>query len=136
MSFGVLIPFGKEESFSKQHRRQYFTARVVLERVCQAELTHQEKRETTAEQTTQAAVEDSSLEWTCRLCMYATVQLSDDLNTRLLFSIKFLLVVYISQYFLLTACVYQTCRIAVAAESKPTICIVGGGPFVSRGDQV
>ena len=41
----------------------------------------------TAEQTAQAAVEDSSLEWTCRLCMYATVQLSHDLNTRLLFSI-------------------------------------------------
>ena len=40
--------------------------------------------------------------------MYATVQLSHDLNTRLLFSIKFSLVVYISQYFLLTACVYQT----------------------------
>ena len=28
---------------------------------------------TTAEQTAQAPVEDSSLEWTCRLCMYATV---------------------------------------------------------------
>ena len=37
MSFGVLIHnyFGNEESFSKQHRRQYFTARVLLERVCQ-----------------------------------------------------------------------------------------------------
>ena len=47
MSFGVLIHnyFGNEESFSKQHRWQYFTARVVrvLERVCQAELTHQEE---------------------------------------------------------------------------------------------
>ena len=64
MSFGVLIHnyFGNEEYFSKQHRRQYFTARVVLERVCQAELTHQEEQETTAEQTTQAVVEDSSLD--------------------------------------------------------------------------
>ena len=81
MNFG-----GKEESFSKQHRRQYFTARVVLERVCQAELTHQEEQEMTAEQTAQAAVEDSSLEWTYRLCMYATVQLSHDLNTRSIFN--------------------------------------------------
>ena len=30
-------------------------------------------------------------------------------------------------------CVYQTCIIAVTTESKPTICIIGGGPFVSRG---
>ena len=69
MSFGVLIHnyFGNEESFSKQHRRQYLTARVVrvLERVCQAELTHQEEQETTAKQTAQAVVEDSSLV-TCR----------------------------------------------------------------------
>ena len=54
--------FGNEESFSKQHRRQYFTARVVLERVCQAELTHQEEQEMIAKQTAQAVVEDSNLD--------------------------------------------------------------------------
>ena len=27
---------------------------------------------------------------------------------------------------------YQTCLIAVAAESKPTICIIGGGPGGTR----
>ena len=29
-----------------------------------------------------------------------------------------------------------TCLIAVAAESKPTMCIIGGGPFVSRVDHL
>ena len=27
---------------------------------------------------------------------------------------------------------YQTCLIAVAAESKPTMCIIGGGPGGTR----
>ena len=53
-------------------------ARVVrvLERVCQAELTHQEEQETTAEQTAQAVVEDSSLDMQIILIcidLYATV---------------------------------------------------------------
>ena len=89
----------------------------------------------TAEQTAQAAVEDSSLEWTCRLCMYATVQLSHDLNTRSIFN--FNISTFLTEYFSSTAtCVYQTCLIAVAAESKPIMCIIGGGPIVSTEDQV
>ena len=48
---------------------------------------------------------------------------------------------FLSNFHRLHVCVYQTCHsIAVATETcgKPTLatCVIGGGPFVSRGDQV
>ena len=130
MSFDVLIHnyFSKEESFSKQHRRQYFTARVVLERVglCQP---LPGRTNTSGEAGDDSRTDRSSCRGRLEFRMDMQIMYVCNSTTQSLLEhsiiVLNILLVHFSVLFIDCMCV-----------SDLSICITGGGPFVSRGDQV